>query len=251
MNSASANNLLGGIQPQVLPNVASSSIIYNPSVPVIGDSNIVRNLRAIKMKDQFYVNNAIDGQMKNNDGLSLGANNKFLRHSNYDRQIDPNYLRRQNPLNKLHTDPSDFYDGSQLAYFELPKRIPRASIVDPMSVGAINPLNAYQYKSRFLDNKTIAQPKSIIDEPTKPTKTKETNMKDIKTNGFDPTDDLNAINKQIENDRGSSIVSRNIYSSQKTPSDLSNDINDKYGNPILKPPTKIAPRSTGKFVGTF
>jgi hypothetical protein len=259
----SANSLLNTSSSNVVPNIQSTNPLYNPAIPVIGDSNNVRNLRNIKMKDRFYLDNAFDGQMKNNDGLSLGANNKFLRRNNYDRQIDPNYLRRENPINRKHTDIDDFYNGSELAYFELPRRIPRAQIVDPMSINAINPMNAYQYRNRFLDNSNVSKPvekiapafnpkdpQMISDKPKAPIKT---NLKDTKTIGNDPTEDpdIIKINNQIKRERGESIVARNINTIQNTPKDLNTEIKDKYGKPTIRTPLKVAPKSTGISVGNF
>lgn len=259
----SANSLLNMSSSNVVPNIQSTNPLYNPSIPVIGDSNNVRNLRNIKMKDRFYLDNAFDGQMKNNDGLSLGANNKYLRRNNYDRQIDPNYLRRENPINRKHTDIDDFYNGSELAYFELPRRIPRAQIIDPMTINAINATNAYQYKNRFLDNSNVSKPvvkpveKPVMetDKPKAPDKPKviKTNLKDNKTIGNDPTEDpdIIKIKNQLEKERGESIVNRNINAAQNTPKDLNTEIKDKYGKPTIRTPIKVAPKRTGISVGNF
>jgi hypothetical protein len=267
----SANSLLNMSSSNVVPNIQSTNPLYNPAIPVIGDSNNVRNLRNIKMKDRFYLDNAMDGQMKNSDGLSLGANNKFLRRNNYDRQIDPNYLRRENPINRKHTDIDDFYNGSELAYFELPRRIPRAQIVDPMSINAINPMNAYQYRNRFLDNSNVSKPvvkpivKPVIetdkpktpDKPKAPIKTNlndnKTNLNDNKTIGNDPTEDpdIIKIKNQLEKERGESIVNRNINKAQNTPKDLNTEIKDKYGKPTIRTPIKVGPKRTGISVGNF
>jgi len=250
----SANSLLNMSSSNVVPNIQSTNPLYNPSIPVIGDSNNVKNLRNIKMKDRFYLDNALDGQMKNNDGLSLGANNKYLRRNNYDRQIDPNYLRRENPINRKHTDIDDFYNGSELAYFELPRRIPRAQIVDPMSINAINPMDAYQYKNRFLDNSNVSKPVvKPVKETDKPKAPIKTNLKDTKTIGNDPTEDpdIIKIKNQIEKERGESIVNRNINTVQNTPKDLDTEIKDKYGKPTIRTPLKVGPKRTGISVGNF
>ena len=176
----SANSLLG-ISNKVTKNVPSTNPLSVADVPVM---NSVRTLRNIKFQDQYYADQRMSGQMKNTEG-TLGANNKFLTRKDYDRQIDPNYLRRENPRNKKHTDPADFYNGSQLAYFELPRKIPRAQIIDP-TVGAIDSMNQYQYKNRFISNKQISTPEQdYIGIPDTPdTDTTETIVADETANGI-------------------------------------------------------------------
>jgi hypothetical protein len=231
----SAYSLLNGTTANVIPNIQSNSSLYNPSIPVIGDQNI-RSIRNINMKDRFYLDNAIDGQMKNNDGLSLGANNKFLRHRDYDRQIDANFLRRQNPRNKKHTDPDDFYNGSQLAYFEIPRKIPRAQIMDPLAAGAgiIDPMDAYQYKNRFISNTPTPQTKPAILPPmVSPTEKVKVSDSKLKPIGTDPTEDPNilAINNLFKNDREKSIKDREARIAEKPPGILDYDTKDEFGNP--------------------
>ena len=252
----SAYSLLNGTTANVIPNIQSNSSLYNPSVPVIGDQNI-RSIRNINMKDRFYLDNAIDGQMKNNDGLSLGANNKFLRHRDYDRQIDPNYLRRQNPRNKKHTDTDDYYNGSQLAYFEIPRKIPRAQIMDPLSAGAgiIDPMDAYQYKNRFISNTPTTQTKPAIlppmVSPTEPVdmanKVSDSKLKPI---GTDPTEDpdIVAIQDAIKKDRQQSILDRELQRQQKAPSMLDYETKDEFGvtKKVIKDPMKINLKPSGQ-----
>ena len=237
----SANSLLNGSTPSVIPNVPSTNPLYNPSIPVMGDQS-VRSLRNINMKDRFYLDNAIDGQMKNNDGLSLGANNKFLRRNDYDRQIDPNYLRRENPKNRKHTDPDDFYNGSQLAYFQIPRKIPRAQIANPLS--AVDPMDMYQYKNRFISNPVLSQPKVNIQPSKNPEVTTDKSMSDKNTIGFDPTDDpaIKKILDDIEKEKQQSRRDRNVQNSLLPPSSIDTTQVDKYGNPTLNPPMNIIPK---------
>ncbi len=229
----SAYSLLNGTT-NVIPNIQSSNPLYNPSVPVIGDQN-VRSIRNINMKDRFYLDNAIDSQMKNNDGLSLGSNNKFLRHKDYDRQIDPNYLRRENPKNKKHTDPDDYYNGSQLAYFEIPRKIPRAQIMDPLSAGSgiINPMDAYQYKNRFISNTPTPQMKQAIVPPMmSPTEKVKVSNSKLKPIGNDPTEDpdITAIKDEIKKDRDQSIKDREARIAEKGPKMLDYGTKDEFGD---------------------
>ena len=49
----SANSLLNGSTPSVIPNVPSTNPLYNPSIPVMGDQS-VRSLRNINIS--YYYN---------------------------------------------------------------------------------------------------------------------------------------------------------------------------------------------------
>jgi hypothetical protein len=229
----SATNLLNpnGSNSGVVQNVQTNNPLYNPSVPVIGDLNIAKNARNLKLKDRFYLENSLDGQMKNSDGLSLGANNKYLRRKDYDRQIDPNYLRRQNPKNQKHTEPNDFYDGMSLGYYDLPKRIPRATI--GMPTAPIDSLNAYQYKNRFLDN-------SLPTLPAKPTGTtnriilpppprQAPDLNDKNTIGQDPT--LDTRLKEIQDAQDRETLNRNTNNRNSNKAER-----DRYGDVAISAP---------------
>lgn len=246
----SANSLLNGVTPNVIPNIPSTNPLYNPSIPVMGDQS-VKTLRNINMKDRFYLDNSIDGQMKNNDGLSLGPNNKFLRRNDYDRQIDPNYLRRENPRNKKHTDPDDYYNGSALGYYEIPRKIPRAQIPNPLA--GINPMDAYQYANRFISNAVISQPKVPTIAPAfdinAPKRPRPVNaLAGSKTIGYDPTTDPDII--KMQEDEQQSRLNRNIERSNLPPSNLDYEKYDKYGNPAIKSPMKIIPKPGNETRGT-
>ena len=239
----SANSLLGGVTPNVIPNLPSTNPLYNPSIPVMGDQT-VKSLRNIKMKDRFYLDNALDGQMKNNDGLSLGPNNKFLRRNDYDRQIDPNYLRRENPRNKKHTDPDDFYNGSALGYYEIPRRIPRAQIPNPLT--SVDPMDMYQYANRFISNAVIAQPKASTTQPVfdinAPKRPRPVNtLADTKTIGQDPTTDPNIIkmNEELKKQMDQSIIDRAREINKRPPDNINTDLYDKYGKPTGKKQVKL------------
>ena len=245
----SANSLLGlNNNQQVVANIESTNPLYTPDVPNINDQS-VRNIRNIKFKDRYYLDNSFAGQMKNSGDLSLGANNSFLGRNGYDRQIDPNYLRRENPRNKKHTDPTDFYNGSELAFFEIPKRIPRAEIIDPNAISSIDPMDAYQYKQRFISNTNLGSAPNLGNAPMIPTKVKP-NMNDEKTIGFAPADieDIRLRNEQLAKERQQSILNRNIMNATKLPSDLDTSKTGKniYGEPTIRTGTKVAPKSTGQ-----
>lgn len=242
----SANSLLNpnGSTPGVVQNVQSNNLLYNPSVPVIGDLNIAKNARALKLKDRFYIDNVMDGQMKNSDGLSLGANNKYLKSKDYDRQIDPNYLRRQNPKNQKHTETNDYYNGITLGYYDLPKRIPRATI--GMPAAPIDSLNAYQYKNRFLDNSSPSVPKQTINNPIMPAPPKQSpNLNDRNTTGQDPT--LDPRLKEIQDARDRAIMNRN----SNIPRDTKISGKDIYGDVPIYAPSIPQPTFPDKFDGSL
>lgn len=219
----SASSLIGSSASNVVENVKPANGLYNPSVPIIGDKNI-KELRNIKFKDRYYLDQRIDGQMKNTEG-TLGPNNKFLTRIDYDRQIDENYLRRQNPKNRKHTDPADFYNGSQLAYYGLPVKIPRAVIAAP----TINPMDQYQYQNRFINNPLLPATKPYADLPTYAVQTSD--MTD--RIGFDPTD----IQKQLEIDKLNSIG----YINQTSGIDFDKGKN-QYNEPTIKTPSNFYPK---------
>ena len=209
----SANSLIDN--SNVVPNVLSSNVLSSPDSKNLGDN--IQSIRNLKFKDRFYIDNRMDSQMKNADGLSLGANNKFLKSRDYDRQIDANYLRRQDPRNKKYTQPDDFYNGSELAYFEIPKTIPRAVIPDPLATGAIDATNKYQYKNRFISN-TSLDPKP--NKPTKPTKANDVAMDNIL--------------KQTEKDKQQSILEKEIINAQKPPNFNLDKGKNKYNKPTIR-----------------
>lgn len=220
----SASSLIGKSASNVVENVKPTNGLYNPSVPIIGDKNI-KELRNIKFKDRYYLDQRIDGQMKNTEG-TLGPNNKFLTRIDYDRQIDENYLRRQNPKNRKTTHPADFYNGSQLAYYGLPVKIPRAVIPAP----TIDPMEQYQYQNRFINNPLLPATKPYADLPTIPDKT-TTDMVDRIV--FDPTD----IQKQLDIDKLNSID----YINQTSGIDFDKGKN-QYNEPTIKTPSKFNPK---------
>ena len=243
----SANSLLNN--PDSTPNVLSSNILNVPDSRVLGENNNISKIRNLKFKDRYYIDNRMDQQMKNNDGLSLGANNKFLKSRDYDRQIDTNYLRRQDPNNKKYTQPDDFYNGSALAYFEIPKTIPRAVIPDPLAGGAIDATNKYQYKNRFISNTSI-DPRKMVPTPKPDTKPDDTKPDDTKKPmeknntkkpmGKNNTKDMDDIMKQIENERKQTITRREFDKADKKPNSIKLDKGkDKYGNAAIRTPTKF------------
>lgn len=226
----SARSLLNLSNQNVAPNVTSTNPLYNPEIPVINDINI-RELRNIKFKDRYYLDNRIDRQMRNSDGLSLGPNNKYLRRKDYDRQIDPNYLRRENPKNKKHTDPNDFYNGSTLAFLEIPKRIPRATTTAPV----IDSMDQYQYKNRFISNPllTTNTPNNSPDIP----RSSNINIPKRKGNSqYDLT--LEKIRKQREQD----LQDSEPYGDKELPKDL-RDVDRGFDNvqtgPVVNKPIII------------
>lgn len=246
----SATSLLNPYSNEgTIPNPISNNSMYNPDIPVIGDLNIVRNARALKLRDRYYLDNSLDGQMKNSDGLSLGSNNKYLRTANYDRQIDINYLRRQNSKNNKHTEPNDFYNGMELGYYDLPKRIQRP--VTQSAISPIDSLDAYQYKNRFIDNSMPSLPPAVIKQqpvepitPTLPKAPVKTQAKIIAPIGFDPTDDDRF--KKIQEAKERAIINRNIMSSKKEP-----DVLDRYGKAAIHPTHILPPKSLGIKDGKF
>ena len=196
----SASSLIGKSASNVVENVKPANGLYNPSIPVMNDKNI-KELRNIKFKDRYYLDQRIDGQMKNTEG-TLGPNNKFLTRIDYDRQIDENYLRRQNPKNRKHTNPADFYNGSQLAYYGLPVKIPRAQIQNPLA--GISPMDIYQYQNRFISNPLLPATRpspTPVAFPQSPS-----DMTD--RIGFDPVD----IQKQLEKDKAETAKYNNQQS---------------------------------------
>ena len=219
----SASSLIGKSASNVVENVKPANGLYNPSVPIIGDKNI-KELRNIKFKDRYYLDQRIDGQMKNTEG-TLGPNNKFLTRIDYDRQIDENYLRRQNPKNRKHTDPADFYNGSQLAYYGLPVKIPRAVITQP----TIDPMEQYQYQNRFISNPLL--PATRPSPTPVPFPQSPSDMTD--RIGFDPTD----IQKQLEIDKLNSIG----YIKQNSGIEFDKGKN-KYNEPTIRSGTKFNPK---------
>jgi hypothetical protein len=218
----SASSLIGK-SSMVVENVKSKNGLYNPSIPIIADKNI-KELRNIKFKDRYYLDQRIDGQMKNTEG-TIGPNNKFLTRIDYDRQIDENYLRRQNPKNRKHTDPADFYNGSQLSYYGLPVKIPRAIIQQQ----TIDPMEQYQYQNRFISNPLL--PATRPSPTPEPFPQKPSDMMD--NIGFDPVD----IQKQLEIDKLNSIG----YINQNSGIVFDKGKN-QYNEPIIRTGPKFYPK---------
>jgi hypothetical protein len=90
---------------------------------------------------------------------------------------------------------------AQLSYFDIPKRIPKPQIATDTSY--IDAMNAYQYKSRFLDSSikdkipTVPKDKNDtkVETPKAPINIKTKPMNDAKTIGFDPTDNKTYVQK--------------------------------------------------------
>lgn len=219
----SASSLIGKSASNVVENVKPANGLYNPSIPVMNDKNI-KELRNIKFKDRYYLDQRIDGQMKNTEG-TLGPNNKFLTRIDYDRQIDENYLRRQNPKNRKHTNPADFYNGSQLAYYGLPVKIPRAVIIQP----TIDPMEQYQYQNRFISNPLL--PATRPSPTPAPFPQRPSDMAD--RIAFDPTD----IQKQLDIDKLNSIG----YINQNSGIEFDKGKN-QYNEPTIRSGTKFYPK---------
>lgn len=179
--------------------------LYNPSIPDMNDpKREIKSIRDMKFRDMYSTQMRLDAQMKNTngDGFCLDGNTKYLKRRDYDRIIDPNYLRVINPKNKKYTIPDDYYTGhSVLGYFDIPKIIPRPQPTIDMS-GVINPMNSYQYKQRFIQDSNISTPSikpSTVDTskvtiPQAPQKSKPLN--DLKTIGTDPTQDPAYVKEQ-------------------------------------------------------
>jgi len=271
----SVNNLLKGYsQQKTIDATTEKDPLYNPSIPQINNTDLVKTLRELKFKDQYYTMMKFDNQLKNGDGFTLGTNSKYLKKWDYDRQIDSNYLRRQNPKNQKHTDSNDFYNGLTNGYYDIPKKIPR--IKQAIDRTAIDPMDAYQYKSRFIDSgtNTNTNTKPIIDNSTTtltlPDKPAANILNDIKTIASDPTQDHLIIEKkamdeyrkkytetpsqrinkiksskdieyqkildEIERQRRQSLLD---MSPVKTKYDYDDPDKDKYGNPILRGHTTV------------
>lgn len=205
----SANELIKGYTPTQPIDIKKRDPLYNPDVRDMNDTAQM-SVRDLKFKDQYYTMLRIGNQLKNGDGFTLGPNNKYLTKFDYDRQIDPNYLRRQDPKNQKHTESNDFYNGLTNGYYDIPKRIKRPV----QKVNVFDAMDAYQYKSRFLqsgitektekkdvvktdDVKTVSPTK--VETPKAPIQTNIKPMAPIKTLATDPTDDLKHIDK-INND---------------------------------------------------
>lgn len=230
--SQSASSLLGLSVNKITPNVPNTddTKIYNPSIPVKNDINL-KSVKDIKFKDRYYVDNSINGQMRNIEGLSLGQNNKYLKRFDYDNAISENYIRRLNVSNKKLTLPNDFYYGSTDAYYAIPPHIKSPTITSSLP-GAQIAMNQYQYMNRF----TNATPESTSTINKTPIKTKPTVIKPaviptennnsigLDTNYQKMMDDIKAQQEQDKFDASLTAI-------REKPT---NEYKDKYGNTPIR-----------------
>ena len=243
----SASSLTGISNSQILQNVAPDpNVIYNPSIPVLKDVNI-RNVRNLKFKDRYYIDNSINGQMKNTDSLTLGPNTKYVKQYMYNNMIDENYLRRLNSSNKKLTL-VDHNNGSANAYYSIPVHIktpqPNLSLsssVPTSNYTVSNSTDEYQYTNRFKPDTT--QPtESSVKTPSKYKPLFENITEDIEDSNLnsnissDPTDDpayikmLADINKQKKQDLFDAELYRIPVKDYNK-----NGYKDAFGKPIIIP----------------
>lgn len=261
----SANELLKGYTPSQPIDIKTRNPLYNPEIPDMKDpERTIKSLRELKFKDMYSTQMRMDNQLRNTngDGFSLDPNTKYMKRRDYDRIIDPNYLRVMNPRNKKHTESDDYFTGQAvLGYFDIPREIPKPT-PPTLPAGVITPINAYQYTSRFMQDSNITTAKPApkvappvpnlekVTMPTKPEKIKP--LSNMTGAGTDPTDDPAYINNQyeynkapqgyaakldeIERQRQESILKSNT--SEKTSYDK--EPTDKYGKAKIITPSKIS-----------
>lgn len=253
--SQSASSLLGLSANKVAQNVANTddTKIYNPSIPVRNDINL-KSVKDIKFKDRYYVDNSINGQMRNIEGLSLGQNSKYLKRFDYNNAISENYIRRLNVSNKKITLPNDFYYGSTDAYYAIPPHIKTPTITSSLP-GAQIAMNQYQYMNRFTNatpeststiSKTPAKIKPVVVKPIVIKPTENNNTIGLDTNYQKMLDDIKA---QQEQDKFDASLTKLRDKSINEYKDKYNKTPIRAGSDVYHPVAPISGKS--KVPGVF